>query len=59
MVFGSSQIRFLRRPSDAPLFARTKASIKAVQKWRYSPVLINGDPVDVDTTIAVMFSLNY
>ena len=29
MVFGPSQIRFLRRPSDAPLFARTEASIKA------------------------------
>ena len=35
------------------------ASIKAVQKWRHSPVLINGDPVEVDTTIDVIFTLNY
>ncbi|PYV29198.1 MAG: energy transducer TonB, partial [Acidobacteria bacterium] len=30
----------------------------AVRQWRYQPTLLNGDPVDVDTTIDVIFSLN-
>lgn len=36
-----------------------KASIEAVKNWRYSPTFFNGDPVQVDTTIDVTFSLNY
>ncbi|MFZ3199594.1 MAG: energy transducer TonB [Candidatus Acidiferrales bacterium] len=35
-----------------------KASIKAVNQWRYRPTWHNGNPVDVDTTITVYFSLN-
>jgi periplasmic protein TonB len=29
-----------------------------VRQWRYQPTLLNGDPVEVDTTIDVIFSLN-
>lgn len=36
-----------------------KASIEAVKNWRYSPTLFNGEPVQVDTTIDVIFALNY
>lgn len=36
-----------------------KASIEAVKSWRYSPTLFNGEPAQVDTTIDVIFSLNY
>lgn len=36
-----------------------KASVEAVKKWRYSPTLINGQSVEVDTTIDVIFALNY
>jgi protein TonB len=32
-------------------------SLKAVQKWRYKPYLLNGEPVEVETTINVLFSL--
>lgn len=35
-----------------------KASMEAVSKWRYRPTLLLGNPVDVDTTIDVIFSLN-
>jgi len=28
-----------------------------VSKWRYSPTLLNGDPIEVDTTITVNFKL--
>jgi len=36
-----------------------KASIEAVKNWRYSPTLLLGQPVEVDTTIDVIFALNY
>jgi periplasmic protein TonB len=35
-----------------------QAALDAVRQWRYQPTLLNGDPVDVDTTIDVIFSLN-
>jgi TonB family protein len=35
----------------------TKAAINAVKQWRYSPIFLNGIPVEVDTTISVIFTL--
>ena len=32
--------------------------LDAVRQWRYRPTLLNGEPVEVDTTIDVIFSLN-
>jgi len=34
------------------------AAVKAVRKWRYKPSLMNGEPVEIDTTIDVEFTLN-
>jgi protein TonB len=34
-----------------------KASMDAVKKWRYKPYILNGEPVDVDTTIKIQFHL--
>jgi protein TonB len=28
-----------------------------VKEWRYKPTMLNGDPVEVDTTIDVVFTL--
>lgn len=33
------------------------AAVAAVRKWRYSPYILNGEPVQVDTTITVTFEL--
>ena len=33
-----------------------KAAMDAVKQWRYKPYLLNGDPVEVETTIVVRFS---
>ena len=33
------------------------AAIQAVQQWRYRPYLLNGQPVEVQTTINVVFKL--
>jgi TonB family protein len=35
-----------------------KSSLDAVSRWRYSPTLFSGQPVEVDTTIDVIFNLN-
>jgi protein TonB len=35
-----------------------QAALDAVRQWRYQPTLLNGEAVDVDTTIDVIFSLN-
>jgi len=32
-------------------------SMNAVRQWKYQPTSLNGDPVEVDTTIAVQFNL--
>jgi hypothetical protein len=29
----------------------------AVRQWRYKPYLLNGEPVEVDTTVTVNFTL--
>jgi len=34
------------------------AAIAAVKQWRYKPYLLNGQPVEVETTITVIFSLS-
>lgn len=34
-----------------------RASIESVAKWRYSPTLLNGQPIEVETTIEVNFTL--
>lgn len=34
-----------------------RAAAEAVSQWRYQPTLLNGEPVEIDTTIQVKFSL--
>ena len=34
-----------------------KAAVEAVSKWRYQSTLLNGEPIEVDTTIMVKFTL--
>jgi TonB family protein len=35
-----------------------RASLAAVKDWRYTPTMLQGQPVEVDTTIDVIFQLN-
>jgi TonB family protein len=34
-----------------------RSSVEAVSQWRYTPTLLNGEPIEVDTTITVNFTL--
>jgi protein TonB len=46
-----AQLLFISGP---PLLMRS--AMDAVREWRYQPTLLNGDPVEVDTTISVVFT---
>lgn len=49
-------IKQLEVVSGHPLLQQ--AALDAVRQWRYQPTLLNGEPVEVDTTIDIIFSLN-
>jgi protein TonB len=34
------------------------AALQAVKQWRYSPTVMNGEPVPVIATVTVIFRLN-
>jgi len=36
----------------------TNAALEAVKEWRYKPYFLNGEPVEVETTINVNFTLS-
>lgn len=41
--------------SPSPLL--TKSAVDSVKQWVYKPYLVNGEPIEVDTTINVVFTL--
>jgi periplasmic protein TonB len=42
--------------SGHPMLA--PAAIEAVKQWRYKPYILNGEPVEVETQVTVIFSLS-
>jgi periplasmic protein TonB len=48
-------IKNLRVLSGPPMLQQ--AAMDAVRSWRYKPYLLNGNPIEVETTINVVFSL--
>jgi periplasmic protein TonB len=49
-------IENLRLISGHPMLA--PAAIDAVKQWRYKPYMLNGEPVAVETTVMVNFTLS-
>src|SRR5215813_69624 len=49
-------IQNLRLVSGHPMLA--PAAIEAVKQWRYKPYYLNGEPVEVETQVTVIFSLS-
>jgi protein TonB len=56
IISKDGQIEGLTLVSGHPMLA--PAAIDAVKQWRYRPYLLNGEPVEVETTITVMFQLS-
>src|SRR5665811_1312261 len=52
----NGQIQNLQLVSGHPMLV--PAAIAAVKQWRYKPYLLNGQPVEVETTITVIFTLS-
>jgi protein TonB len=56
LITESGTIDSLRIISGNPLFYQSV--LDAVRQWRYQPTVLNGDPIEVITTITVNFRLN-
>ena len=52
----TGDIQNLRLISGHPMLA--PAAIEAVKQWKYKPYLLNGEPVEVETTVQVNFTLS-
>lgn len=52
----NGQIENLQLVSGHPMLV--PAAIAAVKQWHYKPYLLNGQPVEVETTITVIFTLS-
>jgi len=56
IIDANGQITNLQLVSGHPMLV--PSAISAVRQWRYKPYLLNGQPVEVETTITVIFSLS-
>jgi len=56
IISKSGTVQQLEVISGHPLLVQ--AALDAVKQWKYRPTTLNGEPVEVDTTIDVIFSLN-
>jgi protein TonB len=51
----NGNVQQLRLVSGQPLLVT--AAIEAVKQWHYKPFLLNGEPLEVETTVTVNFHL--
>ena len=66
-VQGNVELEAIIGKDGAPLSLRVmneqidpqlaRAAVEAVSRWRYRPTILNGEPVEVETTIKVNFKL--
>jgi TonB family protein len=55
IISKDGSVQMLQFVSGPPLLM--KAAMDAVKQWKYEPTLLGGAPVEVDTTISVIFTL--
>ena len=55
IISRDGHITALEVVSGSPFLVQ--AALDAVRQWRYRPTMLNGEPVEVDTTITVIFRL--
>jgi protein TonB len=57
LIATDGTIQSLEVISGDPLFIRS--ALDAVREWRYRPTILNGQPVEVDTHITVVYTLSH
>jgi protein TonB len=57
LIATDGTIQSLEVVSGDPLFIRS--ALDAVREWRYRPTILNGQPVEVDTHITVVYTLSH
>lgn len=45
------------RVMKSPAESLSQSALDAVRTWRYRPYLLNGEPVEVETTVNVIYNL--
>lgn len=53
IIAADGTIQSLQIVASDPLFDRS--AVEAVQQWRYRPMILNGQPVEIDTHITVIY----
>jgi periplasmic protein TonB len=56
IIATDGSIQSLQVVSGDPLFIQS--ALQAVQQWRYKPTILNGQPVEIDTFITVIYNIN-
>jgi protein TonB len=56
IISKTGNIENLQVVSGHPML--TAAALDAVRQWKYKPYMLNGEPVEVDTTVTVNFTLS-
>ncbi len=57
IISTTGTIESLEVISGDPLFIQS--ALAAVREWRYRPTILNGRPIEVDTRITVIYTLNH
>lgn len=57
IIAADGTIQSLQVVSGDPLFLQS--ALAAVSQWRYRPTVLNGQPVEIDTHITVIYSLQH
>ena len=57
IISTAGTIESLEVLSGDPLFIQS--ALAAVREWRYRPTILNGRPIEVDTHITVIYTLNH
>jgi protein TonB len=56
IIAADGTIQSLQVVSGDPLFIQS--ALQAVQQWRYKPTILNGQPVEIDTFITVVYTIS-
>ena len=57
IIATDGSIQSLRVISGDPLFYQS--AMEAVSQWRYRPTVLNGEPVEIDTFITVIYNIDH